>query len=361
MAEVPPIVFVSYSHDSPEHQDQVLRLSNKLRSEGIDAILDQYEESPPEGWPRWLEKGIESADFVIVVCTETYSRRVLGKEPEGVGNGVKWEGGLIYQYLYSAGASNQKFIPVVFGQEARKHVPTPLQGATSYDVSTAADYETLYWRLRGRPKSKPELGPLKEMPFKERRTLFITGFIDLELWSKTEWKGIGFVHDRANREPPGLVLLFTDEETAVSIFKGWAKRLGEYDTDDELRISIVEGDVEGEGFGYFVHIGTNIQNVRLHVKRTHPDLDTEHMVVVSRINRMNPGRGSENLNFSKQRFRLFGSYSLLPGVMHDDGRVAIVDGIRILKKSIEFREYSDIQTKDDPDSVLNKRFRTEPS
>lgn len=32
--------------------------ANKLRSEGIDAILDQYEEAPSEGWPRWMENSI---------------------------------------------------------------------------------------------------------------------------------------------------------------------------------------------------------------------------------------------------------------------------------------------------------------
>lgn len=47
MEEINPKVFISYSQDSVEFADKVLDLSNKLRREGIDAILDQYEESPP--------------------------------------------------------------------------------------------------------------------------------------------------------------------------------------------------------------------------------------------------------------------------------------------------------------------------
>jgi len=35
-------VFISYSHDSPEHSARVLTLSDKLRSFGVDAELDQY-------------------------------------------------------------------------------------------------------------------------------------------------------------------------------------------------------------------------------------------------------------------------------------------------------------------------------
>jgi len=64
-----PKVFISYTHDSPEHIDRVLSLANRLRVEGVDCQLDQYEQSPPEGWPRWMERQIEWADFVLVVCT----------------------------------------------------------------------------------------------------------------------------------------------------------------------------------------------------------------------------------------------------------------------------------------------------
>ena len=42
-------VFISYSHDSDEHREQVLRLSERLRADGISTILDRYVErgSPP--------------------------------------------------------------------------------------------------------------------------------------------------------------------------------------------------------------------------------------------------------------------------------------------------------------------------
>lgn len=67
-----PIVFISYSQDSVAFADKVLAFSNRLRSEGIDAILDQYEEAPPEGWPRWMENSIDKADYVIVVGSKGY-------------------------------------------------------------------------------------------------------------------------------------------------------------------------------------------------------------------------------------------------------------------------------------------------
>jgi len=60
-------VFISYSHDSPEHIAHVLALAERLRNEGVDCHLDQYEESPPEGWNRWMLNQVEEANFVLVV------------------------------------------------------------------------------------------------------------------------------------------------------------------------------------------------------------------------------------------------------------------------------------------------------
>src|SRR5438876_7162170 len=130
----PPIVFISYSHDSPEHADRVLELSDRLRADGIDCVLDQYEISPPEGWPRWMDKWIRDSPFVLMICTQTYYRRVMGEEAPGLGFGVRWEGNLIYQHIYATGTLNSKFIPVLFTSGEVAHIPTPMQGVTHYEV-----------------------------------------------------------------------------------------------------------------------------------------------------------------------------------------------------------------------------------
>jgi len=49
-------VFISYSHDSDQHKDRVLTLSDRLRADGIDCTIDQYETFPPEGWARWCNE-----------------------------------------------------------------------------------------------------------------------------------------------------------------------------------------------------------------------------------------------------------------------------------------------------------------
>ena len=80
-----PKVFISYSHDSSEHAARVLALADHFIQDGLDCILDQYEGNPPEGWPLWMDRQIEQADYVLMICTETYHNRVMGKEQAGVG------------------------------------------------------------------------------------------------------------------------------------------------------------------------------------------------------------------------------------------------------------------------------------
>lgn len=38
----PPRVFISYSHDTPEHSKRVLELAWALRNNGIDVEFDQF-------------------------------------------------------------------------------------------------------------------------------------------------------------------------------------------------------------------------------------------------------------------------------------------------------------------------------
>ena len=108
----PGEVFISYSWDTEEHIKAVRDFSDRLRSEGIDAVIDQYEESPPEGWPRWMDKKVRDSRLVLIVCTEEYYKGVMGEAAPKTRLGVRWEGGLIYQHLYNDGI-NQKFIPVL--------------------------------------------------------------------------------------------------------------------------------------------------------------------------------------------------------------------------------------------------------
>ncbi len=109
----PPKVFISYSHDSPAHEAGVLALAHRLRGNGIEAIVDQYESFPSGGWIQWMKRQARDAQFILVVCTEAYRRRWEDDEKANVGPGAVFEGGLIQQLLYDAGGANERFVPVL--------------------------------------------------------------------------------------------------------------------------------------------------------------------------------------------------------------------------------------------------------
>jgi hypothetical protein len=172
MAEAPPPqVFISCSHDSAEHRDRVLELADRLRADGIDAMIDQYVQSPPEGWPAWCEAEIEKANFVLMVCTEIYLRRVRREEEAGVGHGVLWESRLIYQHVYDRGSVSAQFVPVLLADGSTEHVPTPVKGGTIYRVETTEGYDALLRLLTDQPLTPvPALGQRRSLPPKERRS-----------------------------------------------------------------------------------------------------------------------------------------------------------------------------------------------
>lgn len=172
-AAVPPKVFISYSHDSDEHKDRVLALANRLRLGGIDATIDRYEASPPEGWPMWMERLVRDSDFVLIVCTDVYLKRAQGKEEPGKGHGARWECVLTYQQIYDAGSKNAKFVPILLQGGERSHIPDPLKPATSYRCTTDEEYEQLYRRLTNQHEiDKPALGKLRPLPVREVKQHF---------------------------------------------------------------------------------------------------------------------------------------------------------------------------------------------
>lgn len=117
-------VFISYTHDSDEHAAKVRRLADTLRDFGLLTVLDQYESpGPSAGWPFWMEKELQAANYVLCVCSATYRRRLDGQEAPEKGKGVAWEGNLIRNELYDAKSDSRKIVPVLFDAEPDDSVP----------------------------------------------------------------------------------------------------------------------------------------------------------------------------------------------------------------------------------------------
>ena len=170
-----PRVFISYSQhdpDDPAHSQRVLGLARALLEDGIDVELDQFHQHEMVDWPRWCEERLrpENSDFVLMICTAEYKRRIEGKVPADEGRGVYGEGGLIDDYLYEAKA-NERFVPVLLDDEPESSIPRIVRGWTWFRLhrfgldSGDRGYTDLCRLLTEQPGTpKPERGEVVALP-----------------------------------------------------------------------------------------------------------------------------------------------------------------------------------------------------
>ncbi len=165
-----PRVFISYSHDSSEHSERVLKLAWALRGHGIDVELDQFHNEEIVDWPRWCRQQIKrkQSDFVLCICTAEYQRRIEGDVPPEKGKGVYWEGSLLDDEMYND-KGNRRLIPVLFDAESESCILDFLRGWTLCRLSEFElgdpGYEHLLRILLGKVKvEKNALGSIPDLP-----------------------------------------------------------------------------------------------------------------------------------------------------------------------------------------------------
>jgi len=153
MSEIgPPRVFVSYSHDSADHKRWVSELCTRLRNDGIDIILDQWDLSLGEDITKFMEVGLVSSDRVLLICTENYVRKADAGE-----GGVAYERMIVTAELIQ-NLGTQKFIPIVRQGEGEHTLPA-FMGARFYvNLGPGSDFEAQY-DLLIRELHKEPIGP----------------------------------------------------------------------------------------------------------------------------------------------------------------------------------------------------------
>lgn len=313
-----PRVFISYSHEQDkDYEQKLLRFSNKLRSEGIDASIDLYEEAPEEGWPRWMENQIRWADYVLVVASKSYYDKCYGSQK---GKGVNWEVNIVYQNIYDNNAQTSKFIPVFFNEGDDQYILTPLKPFTYYDLSKDDQYDKLYWRLRGVSKNqKPPLGNLRPLDEKEQKsTMVYTSPIDLEKWNEAGWHGMIYLLQPGSI--PALGLLFRNFDMGVKIFDEWRKCYKDK-LDDYIEVSyvippfpdycyVLKNKDTSYGNGYFIYIGPNM-NASI-MRSVKDGIKPFYMIGLSRNLWVDEQNGSKYREMFTAMAKGLGKYDLMP-------------------------------------------------
>lgn len=150
-----PKVFVSYSWDSEEHQAWVLKLAHRLRTNGVDTVLDQWDTRLGSDLTLFMEAAADLEYRVLAIVTENYVAKA--DIPQG---GVGYERRVITPTLMND-LRGHRVIPVL---RSGSTLPTFMGGAKYIDFRADDRYEEKYVELlrelHGVPvPAKPPLGP----------------------------------------------------------------------------------------------------------------------------------------------------------------------------------------------------------
>ncbi len=151
-----PKVFVSYSWDDEDHLKWVHDFAARLRADGIDAVLDQWQVVPGDQLPEFMERAVRENDFVLIICTPRYKER----SDDRIG-GVGYEGDIMTAEVLKE-RRHRKFIPVLRVGNWNNALPSWLSGKMSIDLRgtthSEKEYEKLVNALHGRIPQAPPLG-----------------------------------------------------------------------------------------------------------------------------------------------------------------------------------------------------------
>ena len=170
MAETPK-VFISYSHDSPEHKQWVSELTVRLRRYGVNAILDQWSLGPDNDVPRFMERGIRDSDRVLVICTDSYVRKANTGEV-GIGD----DESMIVTRRIVEDLGINKFIPIIRQTEWEDKIPTFLEDRIYVDFTNDEKFEEkfkelLHERLLVQSLQRPYVPHIESLRVKNYRAL----------------------------------------------------------------------------------------------------------------------------------------------------------------------------------------------
>lgn len=129
--------------------------------------------------------------------------------------------------------------------------------------------------------------------------------IDMSLWDRANWSGVGFIMPEEGGHTPLMAFLFSDYGAGRAIFENWLERFGREDRDEALRIALITGLKRGKPAEYGVTVGPNFES---------PAFDVPETSVVTNISRINRMSAASSLNLDRflKRYRETGTYVIAP-------------------------------------------------
>lgn len=170
----------------------------------------------------------------------------------------------------------------------------------------------------------------------DHRDLGVLSVIDVHLWDRAGWTGAAFA-SLGQGLPPGIALMFKNEEAARKIFTRWRERLGQVDTQDKIYVAIVRGISADHPAHYRVLI----------TSRQSPEDELSEgkiFAIASRMLTMDVD-SDVNLNRFLDNYGRSNAYLLLPAILAG-GAPKLLPDLAILKQRLSVKAASDVNQHD---------------
>lgn len=170
-------VFISYCWSSPEHEQWVCNLAERLMNDGVAVVLDKWDLKEGQDKNIFMESMVldESINKVLVICNQQYKEKADQRK-----GGVGTETQIITSELYNK-IEQTKFIPIIaeHGEQFDTYMPIYIKSRIGIDLSKDEifedEYEKLLRAITEKPKyRKPKLGKLPSYLFEDENNNYKT-------------------------------------------------------------------------------------------------------------------------------------------------------------------------------------------
>jgi hypothetical protein len=185
-------------------------------------------------------------------------------------------------------------------------------------------------------------------------SMLASRFVTSPRWDQARWRATTFRWHPKSESPPILGLVFEGARAAQELFTTWLEVAGNEDAQDEIRLSIIEGDIPGQKPGYTVQICPNPQVVLAQAAAANIKVNAQTPLQLSRrFNRMHPLAGTPPLlpRF-KQEYRQHKEFLLAPVTERAPGQFWFDVELGIVKRKIIFRQAREIGRTDIDNAAL---------
>ncbi|MCM0606600.1 MAG: TIR domain-containing protein [Xanthomonadaceae bacterium] len=140
-----PRVFISYSWTNPVHEQWVVGLAERLRSDGVDTVFDKWDLKEGQDKFHFMEKMVKDPGIhrVLMVCDRVYSEKADGRL-----GGVGTESQIISKEIYE-NVTQEKFVPIALekNEEGKICLPAFASSRIYIDLGDKDRFEENYEKL----------------------------------------------------------------------------------------------------------------------------------------------------------------------------------------------------------------------